>query len=136
MNLNATVGNIIQMPSIVSLNDGSWEILVRKGYLPTLQRKLHKIHIRFTLDSEYHPLNPLHQDVEYWGLKNARKLYAIWFIERAVKIIQKSWAISQMYYSHLLRLYNGRIREASRDGTDLVEALIRADKSGPLSSSR
>ncbi|KAK5290553.1 hypothetical protein LTR99_011074 [Exophiala xenobiotica] len=110
LDLNAAVGDIIQVPSITSLNDGSWEILVRKVYLPTLQRKLHKIHIRFTLDSEYHPLKPLHQDVEYWGLENARKLYALWFMGRAIKIIQKSWTIAQMYYGHLLKLYNGKIR--------------------------
>ncbi|KAK5289772.1 hypothetical protein LTR99_011217 [Exophiala xenobiotica] len=110
LDLNAAIGNIILMPSITSLNDGSWEILVRKVYLPTLQRRLHKIHIRFTLDSEYQPLKPLHQDVEYWGLENARRLYALWFMGRAIKIIQESWAIAQMYYSHLLKLYNGKIR--------------------------
>ncbi|KAG9773458.1 hypothetical protein KCU88_g5753, partial [Aureobasidium melanogenum] len=97
VDLDETVGNILQVPSITPLNDGSWEILVRFAYLPTLQKRLHETHVRFTLDSEYNPLTPLHEDVEYWGLQNARELYALWFTERAIRITRKAWAIAQMY---------------------------------------
>ena len=102
-------GTILQVPSIAPLNDGSWEILVRNAYLPTLQNRLHETHIRFGLDSEYSPLTPLHADVVYWGRENAQKLYALWFVERAIKIIQKSWAIAQTYYRHALRRHHRRL---------------------------
>lgn len=110
VDLDAMVGNILQVPSIAPLNDGSWEILVQNAYLPTLQNRLHEIHIHFTLDSEYNPLTPLHKDVKYWGLENAQELYALWFVERAIRIIQEAWAIAQMYYRHLLKHHNHEIQ--------------------------
>lgn len=95
------VGNILQVPSIAPLNDGSWEIIVQNAYLLTLQNRLHEMHIHFTLDSEFNPLTPLHQDVEDWGLENAQELCVLWFLERA---------IAQMYYRHLLKHHNRRIQ--------------------------
>ncbi|KIV92564.1 hypothetical protein PV10_03850 [Exophiala mesophila] len=75
---DAILRTILQVPSITPLNDGSREILVQNAYLPTLQTRLHEMHIQFTLDLEYNPLTPLQEDVEYWGLENARELYALW----------------------------------------------------------
>ncbi|KAK5203017.1 hypothetical protein LTR41_011241 [Exophiala xenobiotica] len=89
VDLDEMVGNILQVPSITSLNDGSWEILVRKAYLPALQGKLRDSPIRLTLDSEYCPLEPLREDVECLGLENARELYAFWLLERAIRIVRK-----------------------------------------------
>ncbi len=108
--LDEMVGNILQVPSITPLNDGSWEILVRNAYLPILRSKLHESPKRFTLDPQYCPFEPLREDVECWGLENARELYALWFSERAIRVIQKSWAIAQMYYRHVLKHHNRRIR--------------------------
>lgn len=65
--------------------------------------------IRFTLDSKYDPLKPLDKDVAYWGLEIAQVLCALWFLERAARMIRSSWAVAQMYYRHLLRYHNGRI---------------------------
>ncbi|KAK7928948.1 hypothetical protein LTR80_011849, partial [Exophiala xenobiotica] len=104
-----TVGIALQGPSITPLNDGSWEILVRNAYLPTLQSKLRDSHIGLTVDSKYCPVEPLREAVEYWGLENARKIYAYWFLRRAIRIIRKTWAIAEMYYRHVLKRYNRRI---------------------------
>ncbi|KAK7894611.1 hypothetical protein LTR67_006373 [Exophiala xenobiotica] len=116
--LDEMVGDILQVPSITPLNDGSWEILVRNAYLPTLRSKLPN---RFTLDPQYCPFEPLREDVECWGLEKARELYALWFSERAIRVIEKSWAIAQMYYGHVLKHHNRRIRsllsESSTMGT-------------------
>lgn len=104
------MGSVLQVPSIAPLNDGSWEILARNAYLPTLQRELHERPIPLTLDLKYCPLEPLRKDVEYWGLEKARELYALWFLERTLKMIQNSWAIAQMYYRHVLKRYHRRIQ--------------------------
>lgn len=108
--LDETVGHILQVPIITPLNDGSWEILVRNAYLPTLQHELYERPIRLILDLEYYPLEPLRKDVEYLGLEKAQELYALWFLERALRIIRESWAIAQLYYRHVLKRHLGRIR--------------------------
>lgn len=101
--LDEGVRKILQVPSITPLNDGSWEILVRHADLPTLQSKLHEMPIPLTLDLKYSPLEPLSEDVECWGLENARKLCALWFLERATRMSQKSWVVAQVYRHALKR---------------------------------
>ncbi|RMZ87180.1 hypothetical protein DV736_g5594, partial [Chaetothyriales sp. CBS 134916] len=70
----------VQVPSIAQLNDGSWEILVQKAYLPTLRLQQPNLIL-----SEYDPLEPLEEDVKYWGYDRAWVLNTTWSEERAPK---------------------------------------------------
>ena len=100
--LDENIGSISEVASITQLNDGSWEILALKSYLPTLQRKLSDMYQSFTLDLEYDPFEPTQDDVEYWGLDRARDLYMAWLMKRVRKIIRKSWFIAEVYYTYLI----------------------------------
>ncbi|MCJ1387867.1 hypothetical protein MMC18_000710 [Xylographa bjoerkii] len=100
--LDENIGGIPEVASITQLNDGSWEMLVRKPYLPTLQRKLSDLYQSSILDLEYDPFEPTQGDVEYWGLDCARDLYMVWLVKRAGEIIGKSWFIAKVYYAYLI----------------------------------
>lgn len=85
------------MPSIERLNDGSFEILVRKAYLLTLQLKLQEMDLGL-LDTTYDPSEPREEDVDSWGLDRARDLHAIWTMGRVKRVIKKSWCVARVYY--------------------------------------
>ncbi|KAJ9644788.1 hypothetical protein H2204_001250 [Knufia peltigerae] len=112
--LDETVGEFLQVPSISPLNDGSLEVLVRNAHLPNLRRKVHESPVRLTLDSKYCPLEPLPEEVECWGLQAARELYALWFFQRATRVVRSSWAVAQMYYCHALERHRAIIRARLR----------------------
>ncbi|KIW86686.1 uncharacterized protein Z519_12741 [Cladophialophora bantiana CBS 173.52] len=101
--LGSILVSIVQVPSITPLNDGSWEILVQKVDLHAIQLQLHEMHMNFTLDSEYDPFEPLDKDVKHWGFDRAKHLYALWFTERAMRTIERSWFVAETSHRHLLK---------------------------------
>ena len=121
--LDGKIGTLAQVAGITQLNDGSWEMLVLKAYLPTLQRKLRNMDSSLTVDAAYNPFEPSDNDVQYWGLEAARDLHATWLMARAEKMAKSSKWIVGVYYSHLM---NRTRRTRGRMGKLGVVALSSA----------
>ncbi|KAI9736734.1 MAG: hypothetical protein M1834_000938 [Cirrosporium novae-zelandiae] len=100
--LDRGIGEIHEVASTIELNDGSWEIVVLRLYLPTLQDKLSKIFPNSIVDLKYNPMEPSVDDVKYWGYGNAKALNTDWFSKRAGKMIKEAWPTASAYYSYLM----------------------------------
>lgn len=91
--LDKEIKRVNEVPSIQALNDGSWEILVLKSYVDTLYNTLDILFPGLNVDMKHNPFKPTAEDVEFWGLDKAKKLYADWFGERANKIAKEGWPV-------------------------------------------
>lgn len=101
--LDKRIGRISEVASIILLYDGSFEILVLKSYLRTLQTKLTEIYQSYILDSESGAFTPSQHEVEYWGLDMARNLYAEWAWKRVEEMHKDSWRLAKIYYTCVVK---------------------------------
>ncbi|GFF41963.1 hypothetical protein IFM51744_04981 [Aspergillus udagawae] len=99
----ATLPYIAHIPSMQPLNDGSWELLVRKTDLPLLRHVVQR-HLPFAtlIDEAYHPREPTDADVSCWGPRAARKLAGFWFRMRASRVIGERVGVVADFYQDLL----------------------------------
>lgn len=100
LQLDVYFRNIVYVPSLKQLNDGSWEILVQIAYIPALPKLLRYMHGSFFLQKEYEPLAPLGQDIECFGRDRAEALSAFWFQERVEQRRQSAPSIVAAWYTH------------------------------------
>ncbi|ETI26831.1 hypothetical protein G647_10277 [Cladophialophora carrionii CBS 160.54] len=98
-----------EVPEVRQLNDGSWEVLVLKTYVPVLCRRLYEARRRFHLDLAYDGFEPRKEDVECWGLEKAKHLCAMWFETRAMEVIRGACYIASVYYRRRLDLLHQRV---------------------------
>jgi len=98
LQLDVCFQDVVQVPSLKRLNDGSWEIMVEVSYAPDLPDLLRQVHQSFILHDDYEPLAPVEQDIQCFGRDRALTLSAVWFEER-VKQSQKSerWIVATGY---------------------------------------
>lgn len=102
--LDDTIGTISEVASITPLNDGSWELLVLKAYLPFLRNKIRNKYQDMTLDTEYDPVQPSQDDTECWGLDAAKTICLGWCAKRAEERMINSWFTAKIYYAYLLEV--------------------------------
>ncbi|KAL4811666.1 hypothetical protein BDW67DRAFT_189457 [Aspergillus spinulosporus] len=93
---------VANIPSVEWLNDGSWELMVRKKDLPTLQYAISQLFSRGYLVEHYDPLEPTRTGIDCLGLIEARKLAGIWFFTRALRIIKSKKGLAAAYYQSVL----------------------------------
>jgi hypothetical protein len=94
------LGNFDEILSIEELHDESWELLVRKSYLPTLKDKLHKMVPDCIIEPDYDPTKPNAKEVEEFGYKRARILRTATFCDRAERMIP--WPKAAAFYADLV----------------------------------
>lgn len=121
--LDGKTGRVNEVPSIKQLGDGSWEMVVLKSFCRTLQETLNNIFPGSEVDMNHDPLKPTANDVEVWGPDRAKKLYELWFVQRAKTIVKEGWPVAAAYYAYLLEPMDGLGNAAARshyldDSTD------------------
>ncbi|GIC92838.1 uncharacterized protein Aud_009313 [Aspergillus udagawae] len=99
----ATLPYIARIPSTQPLNDGSWELLVRKTDLPLLRHVVQR-HLPFATlsDEAYHPREPTDADVSCWGPLAARNRAGFWFWMRASRVIGERVGVVADFYQDVL----------------------------------
>lgn len=123
------IKRVNEVPSIQALSDGSWEILVLKPYVDTLYNTLGILFPGLNVDMKHNPFKPTAENVEFWGLDKAKKLYADWFGERANKIAEEGWPVSAAWYSDRLTgkpTYCGFL-DSIEDAIYLLEACFQGN---------
>lgn len=95
------LGNFDKILSIEELEDGSWELPVRKSYLPTLKDKLCKMVPDCIIESDYDPTEPNAKEVEEFGYERARILGTVRFRDRAERMMRESWPKAVAFYADL-----------------------------------
>lgn len=112
--LDTRIGTVDEVPSIEELNDGSWEMVVRKPYCPTLQAMLSKIFPDSDVDLNYDPTEPTVSEVDSLGYNLAKTLCKYLFIKRAERMVREGWPMAADCYEHFIARINGRWRARSR----------------------
>ena len=95
------LGNFDKILSIEELDDGSWELPVRKSYLPTLKNKLCKIVSDCIIEPDYDPTEPNANEVTEFGYERARILRTTSFRDRAKRMMRESWPKAAAFYADL-----------------------------------
>jgi hypothetical protein len=95
------LGNLDKILSIEELEDGSWELPVRKSYLLTLKDKLCKMVPDCIVEPDYDPTEPNAKEVEEFGYERARILRTVKFRDRAERMMRESWPKAAAFYTDL-----------------------------------
>jgi hypothetical protein len=95
------LGNFDEILSIEELEDGSWELPVRKSYLPTLKDKLREMVSDCIIDPDYDPTKPNAREVEEFGYETARILSKDKFHDRAERMIHEAFPKAAAFYAEL-----------------------------------
>jgi hypothetical protein len=91
------LGNFDEILSIEKLEDGSWELPVRKSYLPKLKDKLPDC----IIDPDYDPTEPNAREVEEFGYEIVRILSKDKFHDRAKRMIYEAFPKAATFYAEL-----------------------------------
>ncbi|KAH7374078.1 hypothetical protein BKA64DRAFT_256845 [Cadophora sp. MPI-SDFR-AT-0126] len=95
------LGNLDNILSIVELEDESWELPVRKSYLPMLKNMLHKVVPKCIIEPGSDPTEPSAKEVEEFGYERARILKPVRFRNRAECMVSESWPKAAAFYADL-----------------------------------
>ena len=148
--LDEDLGTVTEVPSVQFMGDGVWEILVSKSHCSILQATFNEKLPGSNFEADYDPVRPTDTDLDRWSSITANELCRLWFLQRALTIVQNGWSIAASYYSSLLKRQHGlgkaNIRSTFLDSTEvpftptyrgqlqteeeallLVEACIRGD---------
>lgn len=82
-------GEAIEVPSIVELNDQSFEFLVFRPYRVAFREKLRKFHPNLTPDLYWNPTEPLAEEVEQWGYELAKTICRLELRRRVWQLLKK-----------------------------------------------
>jgi hypothetical protein len=93
--------NFNEILSIEELEDGSWELPVRKSYLATLKDKLCEIVPDYIINPDYDPIKPGVREVEEFSYKRATILNRDKFHDRAERITRKALPKAAAFYADL-----------------------------------
>ena len=103
--LDTQIGTMNQVLHIEELSDGSWEICILKSHSHAVQDALGKIFPDSDVDLKYNPFEPTANDLKIWDYDMAKKLRRLWFLPRAVRIVEKCWsAAAAAYYAYILEV--------------------------------
>ncbi|KAH7364910.1 hypothetical protein BKA65DRAFT_146287 [Rhexocercosporidium sp. MPI-PUGE-AT-0058] len=113
------LGNLDDILSIVELEDESWELPVRKSYLPILRNKLHEMDPTCIIELGSNPIAPNAKEVEKFGYQKARVLSTMRFRYRAECMVSEAWPKAAAFYTDLrmgleeemISLEDGHMRE-------------------------
>ena len=115
--LDTQIGTLNQVLHIEELSDGSWEICILRSHCRAVQDTLGKVFPDSDVDLKYNPFEPTANDLKIWDYDTAKKLRRLWFLPRAVRIVQKGWpAAAAAYYAYILEVEYGRGETGSRSG--------------------
>jgi len=95
------LGNLDEILSIEELEDESWELAVRKSYLPMLKDKLREMVSDCIIDPDYDPTKPNAREVEKFGYEMARILSKNKFHDRAEHMICEAFPKAANFYAEL-----------------------------------
>lgn len=101
--LGMELGTVFQVVSIEKLNDGSWEMVASRVYVPTLAANLTRLYPGCHFDPKYDPFQPAPRDVDYFGIARARELTRQCVLKRAERMVEDSWPIAAACYAFLLQ---------------------------------
>lgn len=101
---NKNAGRVDEVPSIVLLGDGSYEIVVLSSHCNTLRSQLDAFLPGSELELEYDPTQPTDADLNEWGYLRAKTMSGEWFSERAWREIGEGWPLAAAYYAYRLGL--------------------------------
>ena len=104
------VGPISEVASINRLNDGSWEMVVSKAYIPILADKLTRLYPGCHFDANHDPFKSTAEDMAYLGIHRAWALNDRWVLERARRMMEDGWPIAANYYARLLKEWLGGLK--------------------------
>ncbi len=107
-NLYEIIDRVANVASIYELNDGSYEMVVLKSYLPIFQDKVGKMFPGCDVDTEYDPCEPRLDDLKHGRVDVAKAVNFISFCERAQNMIEFAWPTASTYYHYFL---NRKMRE-------------------------
>ncbi|KAH9222988.1 hypothetical protein DL95DRAFT_517915 [Leptodontidium sp. 2 PMI_412] len=121
------LGGLDDILSIVELEDESWELPVRKSYLPRLKNMLHKMVPECITQAVSDTTEPTAKELEDFGYERARILRTMSFRNRAECMVSESWPKAAAFYADLrmglekemtsLEYGHIREREAGRGGS-------------------
>ncbi|KAH6724828.1 hypothetical protein BKA61DRAFT_665511 [Leptodontidium sp. MPI-SDFR-AT-0119] len=121
------LGSLDDILSIVELEDESWELPVRKSYLPRLKNMLHKMVPECITQAVSDTTEPTAKELEDFGYERARILRTMSFRNRAECMVSESWPKAAAFYADLrmglekemtsLEYGHIREREAGRGGS-------------------
>lgn len=98
--MDASIGKIQDVPSIQQLNDGSWELCVRKSMISTVQEKIQAMFPGSNVDINYDPTEPTAADLELCmsDYEQAKWLCGQQLLERSIKILKRGWSPAAGHY--------------------------------------
>jgi hypothetical protein len=97
----------MEVPSVVPLGDGSYELIVLTSDCHTLRNRLNAVIPGSEIELDYNPVHPSEADVKIWGVEMATGLHKQWFLERAIGAIRDGWPSAAACYAHHLKLICG-----------------------------
>ena len=101
LELDQLILHHVFIPSIIRLNDGSWELMIRTKNMDHVHHLMKNVHTSFMIQEEYNPIDPLARDLELFGRSRAEALAVIWFQERVRATQERPHEIPKDYYSYL-----------------------------------
>jgi hypothetical protein len=93
-----------EVPSVVPLGDGSYEIVVLDSHCNTLRSRLNTLLPSSEFELEYDPAQPTDADLKTWDYESAKTLRKQWFVQRAIREIREGWSPAAAYYAYRLEL--------------------------------
>ena len=96
-----------EVPSTYFLGNRTWEIVILDSFCLTLQDRLSTKIPNSVLDLDYSPIRPTGTDLARWGDAAANDLCWLWFLRRALRMIQHGRPITATYYSYYLGYLSG-----------------------------
>ena len=119
--------SVTRLPSILELEDGSFELVV---HISVLENKLGTLLPGSTIDKQYNPFEPTAWAIKEYGYDIAKKLCREWLYGRAQKQKEQGWSTSADFYAYFLvgagSVYRFEIRVP--DATELVEYVYQLRK--------
>ena len=107
LDLLDTAFELQDAPSIEELRDGSLKICVLKSSILTILDTIREILPGSDIDIYYDPFEPTAEDLKVWDYDTAKYLCQRWFVERAERIVRKSWPPARAHYAHYLDAISG-----------------------------
>jgi hypothetical protein len=132
LELDKLILHYVFIPSVIRLNDGSWELLIRARFMDHVHLLLRSAHSSWIIQEEYDPINPLARDLETFGQSRAEALAAIWFQERVRATQVGPHQIPHDFYTYLYmekrsevlrRLAAGSVTYMTADGQSTMALL-------------
>ncbi|KAK5445308.1 hypothetical protein LTS15_010089 [Exophiala xenobiotica] len=132
LELDKLILHHVFIPSVIRLNDGSWELLIRARFMDHVHLIMRSAHSSWMIQEEYDPINPLARDLEVFGQSRAEALAAIWFQERVRATQVGPYQIPHDFYTYLYlekrsevlrRLAAGSVTYMTADGQSTMAIL-------------